>query len=534
MESIQRRMQHTLLIYIEETTRLCPITAMAELAMYLLPLTPLPIVSFLSVSRALSRRRGGGARRLPPSPWALPVIGHLHHLVGALPHRAFRDLARRHGPLLLLRLGELPVVVASSAAAAREVMRTRDLELATRPASRVIRHVFPEGTEGIFFAPYGDGWRQVRKICTVELLSAKRVLSFRSVREEEAGRLLRAVVASTPAKRAVNLSELLSLYSTSSSVRTVIGRRLKNPEAFLRILLTGVKMFARMSLPDLFPSSRLAMLVSRVPGRMKMLRQELVEFLDAMIRDHEENRAAGDDKAEDLLDVLMRIHRHGDLEVPFTTDNIRTVVGDIFAGGIETTATTLTWITVELVRNPRVMQKAQEEIRRVLAGRHRVSEDDLGSLHYMHLVIKEALRLHPPALFIPRECRSPCQVLGFDMPVGTMVLVNVWAISRDPKYWDEPEEFKPERFEQRKLDFLGTDFEYTPFGAGRRMCPGMALGLSNVALVLTSLLYHFDWELPRGAAKAAELDMTEEMGVTARRLQDLLLLPVVRVPLPVD
>jgi cytochrome P450 len=188
----------------------------------------------------------------------------------------------------------------------------------------------------------------------------------------------------------------------------------------------------------------------------------------------------------------------------------------------------------EFMRNPRVMRKAQEEVRRVLDGENVVTEDSLGKLRYLDLIIKEALRLHPPAtLLVPRECRTPCQVLGFDVPAGAMVLVNAWAIGRDPAYWDQPEEFSPERFEDGSVDFKGTDFEYIPFGAGRRMCPGMGFGLANMELALASLLYHFDWELPDGT-EPGELDMTEQMGITTRRRSDLLLVPTVRVPLPAE
>lgn len=197
----------------------------------------------------------------------------------------------------------------------------------------------------------------------------------------------------------------------------------------------------------------------------------------------------------------------------------------------ETSATALQWVMAELMRNPRVMRKVQDEVRRVLDGQDSVTEESLGNLRYLHIVIKEALRLHPPAaMLLPRECRAPCQILGFDVPVGAMVLINAWAIGRDPRNWDAPEEFLPERFEGSSVDFKGADFEYIPFGAGRRMCPGMAFGLANMELALASLLYHFDWELPDGT-EPGELDMTEALGLTTRRRSDLLLVPAVRVPL---
>ncbi|KAM0844199.1 hypothetical protein ACQ4PT_057219 [Festuca glaucescens] len=506
---------------------------MASPPLYLLLLPLLAILPFLCLNRR-RRSRAAVRLRLPPSPWALPVLGHLHHLARDQPHRAMRDLARRHGPLMLLRLGGLPVVVASSADAAREVMVSRDVDFATRHMSRMVRMSIAQGAEGIIFAPYGDEWRQMRKICTVELLSARRVRSFRPLREEEAGRLLRAVAASPGT--VVNLSELLWAYAADSSVRAIVGSRFQDRDAFMEILQRGLKLFAGMSLPDLYPSSRLAMLVSRTPGRMRKHRQQIAAFMDAVVQEHQENRAAASEE-EDLLDVLLRIQQEGDLQFPLTTANIKSAVGDMFAGGSETAATTLQWTMSELVRNPRVMRKAQDEVRRALGGQHRVTEASIADLSYMRLVIKEALRLHPPApLLLPRECRSDgCRVLGFDVPKGTMVLVNAWAISRDPAYWGaDAEEFVPERFERGEaVDFKGSDMEYTPFGAGRRMCPGMAFGLANLELALAGLLYHFDWEV-HGGADAGELDMTEEMGVTVRRRHDLKLVPVVTVPVPLD
>ena len=178
------------------------------------------------------------------------------------------------------------------------------------------------------------------------------------------------------------------------------------------------------------------------------------------------------------------------------------------------------------------MQKVQDEVRQALAGHNKVAEANLTNLHYLRLVIKETLRLHPPApLLLPRECGSPCQVLGFDLPEGAMVIVNAWAIGRDPIHWDKPDEFAPERFEQNGRDFKGTNYEFIPFGAGRRVCPGMAFGLAHVELALAALLFHFDWKLPDGMA-GKDLDMAEAFVITARRQSDLRLVAVPRIRYP--
>lgn len=203
----------------------------------------------------------------------------------------------------------------------------------------------------------------------------------------------------------------------------------------------------------------------------------------------------------------------------------------MFAGGIDTTATTTEWAMAEMMRNPRVMAKAQAEIRQVLKGKKIIKESDIQGLSYLKLVVQEILRLHPPVpLLLPRECREPCVVQGYEIPIGTKVLINAWAIGRDPEYWDDPETFYPERFVNSSVDFKGNNFEYVPFGAGRRMCPGTIFGLAIVELTLTQLLYHFDWNLP-DQMRPENLDMTELFGVTAGRKFDLELMAVPFMPL---
>uniref|UniRef100_A0ACD5YI73 Uncharacterized protein n=1 Tax=Avena sativa TaxID=4498 RepID=A0ACD5YI73_AVESA len=490
------------------------------------------------------KRGDAGAANLPPSPWRLPVIGNLHQVMsrGPLLHRALADLARRlDAPLMYLKLGEVPVVVASSPEAAREITKTHDLSFATRPWSPSVRVLVADGdAQGLMFARYGALWRQVRKTCVVELLNSRRVRSCRRVREEEARRLVAAVTraAAAQGEATVEVGELISAAMTDLVVRAVIGDRFDRSHELLQVIKEGKKIASdKISLCDLFPSSWIASLLSGTTRRAEENSRKMFELMDCVIRQHQERRAAAsgnleEEEEEDTVDVLLRLQKDGGHEVPFTMGTIRSVIRDLFNGGGETAV--IEWVMAQLMRNPRVMQKAQAELRESFRGRRTVTEDDLVNVRYLKLVIKETLRLNTPVpLLLPRECRETCKVMGYDVPKGTTVFVNAWAIGRDPKCWADAEDFIPERFESGgAVDFNGTDFEFIPFGAGRRMCPGMALGLASHEIVLASLLYHFDWEFPAGVSPS-EMDMTEEMGVTmtSRMKNGLHLRPIVRVPL---
>ncbi|CAH1450541.1 unnamed protein product [Lactuca virosa] len=182
------------------------------------------------------------------------------------------------------------------------------------------------------------------------------------------------------------------------------------------------------------------------------------------------------------------------------------------------------WVMSELVRNPRVMKKAQTEVRAVLNGKKEVREADIQELKYLKLVIKETMRLHPSLpLLLPRECRESCEIDGYVIPLKTKVIVNAWALARDPEYWHDADCFLPERFEDNCYDFKGSNMEYLPFGAGRRICPGILFGVANVELLLASLLYHFNWKLPNGM-NITDLDMKEKFGASVGRKTSLQLI----------
>ena len=202
------------------------------------------------------------------------------------------------------------------------------------------------------------------------------------------------------------------------------------------------------------------------------------------------------------------------------------LVQDIFIAGGETSSTTLEWVFSEMLKNPRVLKRAQAEVREVFGSKGYVEEKALQELKFLKAVIKETLRLHPPGpLLAPRECGETCEINGYTIPAGTQVHVNAWAIGRDPRHWSEAEKFYPERFLDCPIDYKGSYFEFIPFGAGKRICPGISFALTNIELPLAQLLYYFDWELPFGVSPE-NFDMTEAFGTSVRRKNDLLVIPI--------
>ncbi|KAL5704083.1 hypothetical protein ACHQM5_022556 [Ranunculus cassubicifolius] len=461
---------------------------------------------------------------LPPGPSKLPVIGHLHHLRSGLPHHTLRDLAKIHGPLMYLNLGEIPTLVISSSSMAKQMMTTHDLMFVNRPQS-LAAEIVSSGYIDVVFAPYGDYWRQARKICVLELLTAKRVKSFWSVREEAIMDLIERISVMTGSP--MNLSKEIFALTTDTVARTAFGKTCKDKEACLSGIREINLLFSGFSICDVFPSLKFLQVLSGKKRLLEKAKQKVDIVLERIIKEHQENRVAVNPASvEDFVDVLLRIQEGGELVFPLTTDMIKAITFDMFAAGTDTSSTALEWTFSELLRNPRVMEKAQAEVRQIFKGKKKISQEDVNKLKYLELVIKESLRLHPPfALLLPRECGESCVMEGYEIPKGSKVLVNLWAMGRDPEQWRDPERFVPERFQDQSINYSGTDYKYIPFGSGRRMCPGIQFGIANIELPLALLLYHFDWKIPNGV-KPDELDMTESMTVVVKREFQLYVIPM--------
>ncbi|KAJ7960906.1 Cytochrome p450 [Quillaja saponaria] len=427
-----------------------------------------------------SKAKHSNPIRLPPGPWKLPFIGNLHQLTGPLPHQSLDALAKRYGPLMHIQLGELSNIVVSSAEMAEEVMKKHDIIFANRPpilASKILSY----DSTGITFSPLGDYWRQMRKFCTTELLSTKRVESFRSIREEGVSSLITDIASNEGSS--INLSEKIFSLIYGMTSRAAFGGKSKDQEEFISVMNEVTKLVAGFSIADLYPSIEVLELISGLRPKLEKQHKVIDRILQSIINEHKEKMEIGDGEGhENLLDVLLHLQNKTDLQYPITVNNIKAVILDIFSGGSETTSTTLEWAMSELLRNPRVMQEAQA------------------------------------------ECSERCEINGYEIPVKTKVIVNAWAIGRDPKNWSEAERFIPERFLNSSVDYKGADYEYIPFGAGRRICPGITFAIANIELPLANLLYHFDWKLPNGM-KLEALDMTESFGLSVGRKNELCLIP---------
>nr|ASW21049.1 cytochrome P450 CYP71D2 [Scutellaria baicalensis] len=499
---------------------------------FLILLSALAFV-FMAVKLLRSKSKTPSPLDQIPGPRKLPLIGDLHLLIGKnpLPHRIFRDLAVKHGPLINLHLGELPWLIVSSVDVAKQVMRTHDIVFANRPPSLVATAISYNYTN-LGMASYGEHWRHLKKIATLELLSVKRVRSFRAIREEENFNMAKHIASG--AGSMVDLSRRGYLLSFEVTTRATIGKKTDQEQKAITSAITDIlKLGSGLSLPDLFPSSKLLPVISGANYNVNRIFRQADTILESIMKQHRAYRAvkSSDERLEDLADVLLQ-HQEDKDELPLTNETIKGVVMDMFVAGSDTSATGVEWVMSELVKKPSTLIKATEEVRRVMDDKGYIDESRFNELPYLKLVVKEVLRLHPPLPFlVPRISSHESELNGYKIPAETRLIVNAWAIGRDPKYWgDDAEEFKPERFENSTVHYLGNNLEYIPFGSGRRLCPGMNFGVANVEFTAATLLYHFDWSMPKGM-KNEDLDMTESFGVTVKRKNPLLLVPTLKRPL---
>ncbi|PIA43387.1 hypothetical protein AQUCO_01900041v1, partial [Aquilegia coerulea] len=455
----------------------------------------------------------------PPSPPSLPILGHLH-LVKKPLHRTLEALSKRYGPILFLRFGSRPVLLISTPSAVEECFTKNDVVFANRPTMLAAKHLNYNFTT-LVSASYGPNWRNLRRFTLLEIFSLTRLHKTSSIRREEVQLFLQQLVQNNNSYSKLKKLELKSKFNdlVFNNITKMIGLKryygedvkdedFEEAKLFKEIMKETVELIGSPYIGDYLPMLRW-LDFKGVENKMIKLKKKRDCFLESVIDEHRRMKANGNGEGNTTIDVLLSMQeREPDY---YTNEIIHGIIMTLLTTGTHTSAMTLEWAMSLLLNHPKAMNKARAEIDNSIGKDHLIEESDLPKLTYLQNVINETLRLFPPtALIVPHESSAECSVGGFDIPCGTMLLVNTWAIHRDPKQWVEPDKFRPERFENG----TGEGFKFIPFGFGRRGCPGTRMAMRMVGLTLGSLIQCFEWENTDGT----EVDMAEGPGVTIPKI----------------
>ncbi|XP_074315798.1 geraniol 8-hydroxylase-like [Silene latifolia] len=478
----------------------------------------------------LITKKSNIATKLPPSPSpTLPIFGNLFSVGGSL-HRSLAELAKIHGPIMFLKLGQRPTVVFSSAAVVKEALQKHDLTFSNRTVIQAVQ-ANNQHENSLIFLPPIQKWRNFRRISSSYIFSARKLDASRSIRENKVKDLKAYIQDCAKTGEVVDIGQtgfnvVLNVLST-----TLFSLDLSDPVSELSCSFR--KTFRYMSeqlgtpnLVDFFPIMKyidFQGIKRRTGVHAKKILDMFNEIIEKRLRDRSlPNCVRCDDVLEALLDMKPGEAEYVEASV------IPCLFFDLIVAGTDTTSNTFEWAMAELIHNPNKLEILQVELQKAVGKGNSVQECHIAELPYLEAIVKETLRLHPPApIPVPRKVDSDVNMFGYTIPKNAMLLLNVWAIGRDPTTWDDPEKFEPERFIGSKVDVKGHNFELIPFGSGRRICPGMPLAIRIIPLMLASLINGFDWMLEDGVT-SENMDMDEKSGFTVEKARRLRVVPVSR------
>ncbi|KVI04739.1 cytochrome P450 [Cynara cardunculus var. scolymus] len=447
-------------------------------------------------------------KNLPPGPPKWPIIGNLHQL-GEKPHVTVTKFAKEYGPLISLHLGKQLLVVATSPEAAMGILKTQDRVLSSRIAPSAFNHasLLPYS---LIWSECNERWKTLRTICRAEMFSNKAIESHSRLREEKVGDMLDFLRSKQG--QMVNIGEVVytTVFNSISGIlfsKDLLDLKDENEACggLKKSLEKVLEHLGKTDLSDFYPIFRSLDLQGISKGFTKHSK-ELFSIWEVMIKERRSQIASSTWSSEDARSFLDRL-----IENEFSDSQINQLLNELFIAGTDTTTTTLEWAMAELLRNKEARSKLEQELRKEI-NYDKITESQISKLSYLQACIKETLRLHAPGPFlIPHRAFQTCEVMGYTIPENTELFINIWGISRDPKIWDDPLSFKPERFLGANLDFISQDFKFIPFGAGRRMCPGLPSAIKSIELILATLIHGFNWVLPNGE-DLTKLDMNDKFG----------------------
>ncbi|KAL8492977.1 hypothetical protein ACS0TY_024254 [Phlomoides rotata] len=456
--------------------------------------------------------------KLPPGPYQFPIIGNILDL-GPKPHQSLAQLSRKYGPIISLKLGIKTTIVVSSPETAKLVLQQHDSSFSSRTTPTAIA-VVDHHKFSIGWLPVENQWRKLRKICKEQMFSVPRLDASQGLRREKLQKLCDYVKECSETGRAVDVGDAAfttSLNLISATLFSMEFAEFNSDSSHEMKDLMGamMKCVGRPNFADYFPILKFID-PQGILKQTKFYVEKLFAIFDGII----DERLKSIEK-NDLLEALIAINKNDEAEL--SMKDIRHLLLDLLVAGTDTTSSTVEWAMVELLRQPEKLSIVRDEIRVVVGENGQIEESDISRLPYLRAAVKETLRLHPPApLLIPHKAESNVEINGYIVPKNADILVNVWASGRDDSIWHKADLFMPERFLNGNdgIDFRGKDFELIPFGAGRRICPGLPLAYRMVHLMLATLVGNFGWKL-----QDEELDMEERFGLTLQKAIPLAAVP---------
>ncbi|KAK8495828.1 hypothetical protein V6N11_009612 [Hibiscus sabdariffa] len=434
-------------------------------------------------------RKSSEQGKLPPGPRRLPIFGNLFDL-GDKSHRSLAKLAQIHGPVMSLKLGSLTTVVVSSEAMAKEILQKHDLGFLNRTILDSVR-ACNHYEVGLPWLPMSPLWRTLRKVCNTHIFNNLKLDASEHLRRDKIQQLIAHVGKSCLKGEAINIGQAAFDATINLLSNTIFSVDLVDPNSstareFKKTVREIMIEVGKPNLADCFPLLR-KIDPQGIRRRITLHFEKLLNLFGRMFDERSELRKSQDFTAlNDVLDSLLDVIEGGNEELNKTLVIHLFLV--LFVAGTDTTSSTLEWAMAELLRNPHVLLRAKKELEEAIGKKNLVEKSDINRLPYLQAIIKETFRMHPVApLLLPHKASSDAHLCGFTIAKESQVLVNVWAIGRDPSLWENPNDFMPERFLGSEIDVKGRDFRLIPFGAGRRMCPG----LPNVAFDVGISYKHF-------------------------------------------
>ncbi|XP_054808107.1 geraniol 8-hydroxylase-like isoform X2 [Prosopis cineraria] len=463
----------------------------------------------------------------PPGPSGLPLFGNLLCLHPQL-HSYFTSLSSIYGPIFSLRLGAKHIIVVSSPSLARQVLKDHDLTFANRSVTVAGRVAFYDGSD-ILWTPCGSQWRMLKKVFVQWILSNTTSDYVCRLRRKEVRKTVDYLYSRVGSP--VDIGQQMYLTVLNIITNMIWGETMEEDDDderveiganFREVVARIVELLGTPNISDIFPwLARLDF--QRVEKRMRSAVQQFDQIFEKMIeqrlKKNEKNGSEGEE-SKDFLGFLLKLNDAQDSKAPLT------ITQDMLAGGTDTTVNTMEFAMAQILSNPKVMKRIQEELESIVGRGNMVEESHINKLPCLLAVMKETLRLYPVGpLLVPHCPNKTTNLAGYMIPKSSCVFVNVWAIHRNPSVWDDPMCFDPSRFLNSQRDYKGNDFDYLPFGSGRRLCAGIALAERNFIHLLASLIHSFDWKVPQGQ----ELDTSEKFGILLKKKTPLVVIPTPRL-----